>query len=57
MIYQFLPDCSGEVIAEVRQSSAEPFLGPRYPASGIPPQAANSMPGGRLRPAITEPRA
>ncbi len=39
MIYQFLPDWSGEVIAEVRQPSAEPFLGLRYPASDIPPQA------------------
>ena len=39
MIYQFLPDASGEVIAEVRQPAAEPFLGLRYPASDIPPQA------------------
>jgi light-regulated signal transduction histidine kinase (bacteriophytochrome)/ActR/RegA family two-component response regulator len=39
MIYQFHPDYSGEVIAEVRHSRAEPFLGLRYPASDIPPQA------------------
>jgi light-regulated signal transduction histidine kinase (bacteriophytochrome)/ActR/RegA family two-component response regulator len=39
MIYQFHPDWSGEVIAEVRQPRAEPFLGLRYPASDIPPQA------------------
>jgi len=39
MIYQFQPDWSGEVIAEVRQQRAEPFLGLRYPASDIPPQA------------------
>jgi light-regulated signal transduction histidine kinase (bacteriophytochrome)/ActR/RegA family two-component response regulator len=39
MIYQFHPDWSGEVIAEVRHSQAEPYLGLRYPASDIPPQA------------------
>jgi light-regulated signal transduction histidine kinase (bacteriophytochrome)/CheY-like chemotaxis protein len=39
MVYRFHPDWSGEVIAEVRQSWAEPFLGLRYPASDIPPQA------------------
>jgi light-regulated signal transduction histidine kinase (bacteriophytochrome)/ActR/RegA family two-component response regulator len=39
MIYQFHPDWSGEVIAEVRRPQAEPFLGLRYPASDIPPQA------------------
>jgi light-regulated signal transduction histidine kinase (bacteriophytochrome) len=39
MIYQFHPDWSGEVIAEVRAPHAEPFVGLRYPASDIPPQA------------------
>jgi light-regulated signal transduction histidine kinase (bacteriophytochrome)/ActR/RegA family two-component response regulator len=39
MVYQFLPDWCGEVIAESRQSRLEPFLGLRYPASDIPPQA------------------
>lgn len=39
MVYQFHPDWSGEVIAEVRRSQAEPFLGLHYPASDIPPQA------------------
>jgi light-regulated signal transduction histidine kinase (bacteriophytochrome) len=39
MIYQFQPDWSGEVIAEVRDKWAEPYLGLRYPASDIPPQA------------------
>jgi light-regulated signal transduction histidine kinase (bacteriophytochrome)/ActR/RegA family two-component response regulator len=39
MVYQFEPDWSGEVIADVRHSWAEPFLGLRYPASDIPPQA------------------
>jgi light-regulated signal transduction histidine kinase (bacteriophytochrome)/ActR/RegA family two-component response regulator len=39
MVYRFLEDWSGEVIAEVRREYAEPFLGLRYPASDIPPQA------------------
>ncbi len=39
MVYQFLPDGSGEVVAEARQSRLEPFLGLRYPASDIPQQA------------------
>ncbi|MCP1198816.1 HWE histidine kinase domain-containing protein [Notoacmeibacter sp. MSK16QG-6] len=39
MVYQFLPDGSGEVIAEARQSRLEPFLGLRYPATDIPQQA------------------
>ncbi len=39
MIYQFHPGWSGEVIAEVRHSQAEPFLGLHYPASDIPAQA------------------
>jgi len=39
MVYRFHPDWSGEVIAEVRQPHAEPYLGIRYPASDIPPQA------------------
>lgn len=39
MVYQFLPDDSGQVIAEARQSRLEPFLGLRYPATDIPKQA------------------
>ncbi len=39
MIYRFLPDQSGAVIAESRQPEMEPFLGLRYPASDIPAQA------------------
>ncbi|RLQ86968.1 HWE histidine kinase domain-containing protein [Notoacmeibacter ruber] len=39
MVYQFLQDGSGEVIAEARQSRLHPFLGLRYPASDIPKQA------------------
>ena len=39
MVYKFLPDASGFVIAEKRRSEAEPFLGHHYPASDIPVQA------------------
>ena len=39
MVYQFHPDGSGEVIAEVAAAGLEPFLGLHYPASDIPRQA------------------
>ncbi|TVR45809.1 MAG: GAF domain-containing protein [Planctomycetota bacterium] len=40
MVYRFLPDWCGEVIAETRSDDRLlPFLGLRYPASDIPPQA------------------
>ncbi len=39
MVYQFDEDGTGEVIAEKRKPSMEPFLGLRYPASDIPKQA------------------
>jgi light-regulated signal transduction histidine kinase (bacteriophytochrome) len=39
MVYQFRPDWSGEVIAEVRAAHLMPFLGLRFPASDIPAQA------------------
>lgn len=39
MIYQFLPDGSGSVIAEVKDDSLAPLLNHRYPASDIPTQA------------------
>lgn len=39
MLYQFLDDGAGEVIAEAKSSSVETFLGLRYPASDIPSQA------------------
>jgi two-component system, chemotaxis family, sensor kinase Cph1 len=39
MVYRFLPDGSGEVIAEVRTSDLAPFLNHRYPESDIPAQA------------------
>lgn len=39
MVYRFLPDETGEVIAESREPSLTPFLGLRYPASDIPANA------------------
>ncbi|QJR79501.1 GAF domain-containing protein [Alteromonas pelagimontana] len=39
MVYRFLPDGAGEVIAESREPDLEAFLGLRYPASDIPKQA------------------
>ena len=39
MAYQFRHDDSGEVVAEAREQSLEPYLGLRYPASDIPVQA------------------
>ncbi len=39
MAYRFREDESGEVVAEAKTASLEPFLGQRYPASDIPAQA------------------
>ncbi|WP_233268875.1 ATP-binding protein [Mucilaginibacter lacusdianchii] len=39
MIYKFLEDGHGEVIAEVKNDDLEPFLGLHYPATDIPKQA------------------
>lgn len=39
MAYRFRHDDSGEVVAEARDESLEPYLGRRYPASDIPAQA------------------
>ena len=39
MVYRFLPDGSGQVIAESRLPSLEPLLNLRYPASDVPQQA------------------
>ncbi|MBA2635521.1 MAG: diguanylate cyclase [Sphingomonas sp.] len=39
MVYKFMPDASGSVVAESRASSAMSFLGHRFPASDIPAQA------------------
>jgi light-regulated signal transduction histidine kinase (bacteriophytochrome)/CheY-like chemotaxis protein len=39
MVYRFLPDGSGEVIAEARDAGIGAYLGLRFPASDIPRQA------------------
>jgi len=40
IIYRFLPDWSGEVVAEAAEAGIEhKFVGLRFPASDIPPQA------------------
>ncbi len=39
MIYKFLPDESGQVVAESLHSGLTPYLGLRYPATDIPAQA------------------
>ncbi|NGZ83589.1 GAF domain-containing protein [Duganella sp. SAP-35] len=39
MAYRFRHDDSGEVVAEACLATLEPYLGRRYPASDIPPQA------------------
>ena len=39
MVYRFLPDDSGEVVAEDAREGLESFLGLHYPASDIPKQA------------------
>jgi light-regulated signal transduction histidine kinase (bacteriophytochrome) len=39
MIYRFLPDDTGDVIAESRGEDMMPFIGLRYPASDIPKNA------------------
>lgn len=39
MVYRFLEDGAGQVIAESRREDLEPLINLRYPASDIPPQA------------------
>lgn len=39
MVYRFLNDGSGKVVAEVKEEHLEPFLGLHYPESDIPKQA------------------
>ncbi|WP_407293713.1 HWE histidine kinase domain-containing protein [Stutzerimonas zhaodongensis] len=39
MIYRFLPDESGEVVAEAVRPGTDSYLGLRYPATDIPAQA------------------
>ncbi|MBV5276297.1 GAF domain-containing protein, partial [bacterium] len=39
MIYRFDPNWDGEVIAESKVDAASAYMGHRFPASDIPPQA------------------
>ena len=39
MVYRFDENNDGEVIAEAKEDFVEPYLGLKYPASDIPPQA------------------
>ncbi len=39
MVYRFEPDDSGTVIAEAKEAGMQPYMGLRFPASDIPPQA------------------
>jgi light-regulated signal transduction histidine kinase (bacteriophytochrome) len=39
MAYRFRADDSGDVVAEARREDLVPYLGQRYPAGDIPPQA------------------
>jgi hypothetical protein len=39
MVYQFAPDGSGKVMAELKRHDLESFLGLHFPASDIPAQA------------------
>jgi light-regulated signal transduction histidine kinase (bacteriophytochrome) len=63
MVYKFLPDDSGEVIAEAKAEGLEPLLGLHYPASDIPKQArdlylrnrSRVIPDARYAPALISP--
>lgn len=39
LVYRFLPDDSGDVVAESRDARMDSFLGARFPASDVPRQA------------------
>lgn len=49
MVYRFRHDDAGEVIAESCADDMEPFLGLRYPAHDIPPQARALYVRNRIR--------
>lgn len=49
MVYRFLDDWSGEVVAEARDESVASYLGLRYPASDIPAQARELCKLNRVR--------
>jgi two-component system, chemotaxis family, sensor kinase Cph1 len=49
MVYRFMQDASGSVIAEAHADGMEPYLGLRYPASDIPAQARELYLRNRIR--------
>lgn len=49
MVYRFLQDGSGAVMAETHVHGMEPYLGLRYPASDIPAQARELYVRNRIR--------
>ena len=49
MVYRFRHDDSGEVVAESREPDMPSYLGLRYPASDIPPQARRLYLHSRIR--------
>lgn len=49
MLYRFRRDGAGEVVAEDADPAMEPYLGLRYPASDIPPQARELYLRNRIR--------
>ena len=49
MVYRFDPDGHGEVVAEVREPSLEPYLGLHYPSSDIPHRARELYLRNRVR--------
>lgn len=49
MVYRFRHDDAGEVLAESRDEAMEPYLGLRFPASDIPPQARALYVHNRIR--------
>ncbi len=49
MVYRFRHDDSGEVVAEAREPDMPSYLGLRYPASDIPPQARRLYLHNRIR--------
>lgn len=49
MVYRFLPDGAGEVIAESREDDLGPLLGLRFPESDIPAQARELYVRNRMR--------
>jgi PAS domain S-box-containing protein len=49
MVYRFDPDGHGEIVAEARETSLDPYLGLHYPASDIPQRARELYLRNRVR--------